>query len=295
MNVLVRYLGKWGKGDLLCSDPMMLGLVECHGKDTRIWIEGECGNVIHNPLVSGRAAQDLVPDRIVEVRLFTHMGLEEYGRLEAKLSLVDHMCSYAGVRPSDARPKLHLGPQEHEFLRRLQLETLPGPRVAICADHVDPLRHWPVERWREVAKQLAARGATILEIGTKDALGVGADLVGKLTLRQTAAVLTQCDLFLGNNSGPFHYAQAAGCTCVVLFSLATPRRFIHPGARVFAVQADELPCIDCMTRRFAAMQRLGCVTTPHGKCMTMIETGRVLRVVENAYATISSQSLAFSS
>lgn len=286
MNVLVRYVGGWGLGDLLCSDPIFLGLREQYGPRARLWVAGECGNVIHNPLVAGRLPEGIVPDRVVDVRLFTHMGTEEYGRLEALPSLVDHMCSYAGVRPSDPRPRLHLGADEHAFLAKLDLESLPGPRVAICADHVDPLRHWPVERWREIALWLAERGASLLEIGNRNALGVGANLVGKLTMRQTAAVLSRCELFLGNNSGPFHYAQAAGCTCVVIFSLATPRRFIHAGARVFTVQADELPCIDCMTRRFAAMQKLGCMTTPRGRCMTEVTVPRFLAVLEKAYDSV---------
>ena len=280
MKILVRYVGNWGLGDLLCSDPMIAGLVEQHGAE--IWVEGNAGNVIHNPLVRGVAPNGFVADRVVEVRLFTHMDLAEYGHLEAMPSLIDHMCSYAGVTPRDRRPKLHLGDGERRFLEALPLAKLPRPLIAICADHVDPLRHWPVARWREVARRLHDAGASVLGIGTKDTLGVGADFVGKLTMRQTAALLTRCDLFLGNNSGPFHYAQAAGCASVVLFSLATPERFVHPGAKVFAVQASELPCIDCMTRRFAAMQQLGCIASPRGRCVTDVDVEGLMRQVARA-------------
>ena len=279
MKILVRYAGNWGLGDLLCADPMLTGLVEAHGPDTEIWVEGNAGNGMHHPRVRGIAPAGLQPDRIVEVRLFTHMGLEEYGRLEAMPSLIEHMCSYAGVRPRDLRPRLWLTPAERAAAARFGLAARPRPRVAICADGRDPLRHWPVARWQAVARELAASGASIVEIGQHDRLGVGLDLVGKLSIRETAAVLEGCDLFLGNNSGPFHYAQAAGCACVVLFSLATPSRFVHPGARVHPVQANELPCIDCMTRRFATMQRLGCVTTPRGRCVTEVSVERMLEAV----------------
>src|SRR5690606_8909710 len=115
------------------------------GPETRIWLHGKTGNVAHNPLVQGMARPGQRFDHTVEVKLFTHMPREDYARLEALPSLIDHMCSYAGVTPSDRRPKLHLQPDDLAVLRRIPL--LPKPRVVICADFVDPLRHWPVERF----------------------------------------------------------------------------------------------------------------------------------------------------
>ncbi len=280
MDVLVDYQGNWGLGDLLCSDPVMLGLVETHGEDTRIWLRGKVGNVIHNPLVSGMARAGQRFDRTVEVKLFTHMDLDDYARLEALPSLVEHMCSYAGVTPSDPRPRLHLDPDD--LTARLRLPDKTRPRVAICADHTDPLRHWPLARWQEVANVLHDAGAEVLGIGTQDHLDVGHDLVGRLSMRETAAVLSTCDLFVGNNSGPFHYAQAAGVPCVVLFSLALPQRFIHPSAVVFPVVASGLPCLHCMTRCFAAMQATGCTAAPRGRCMTDIPVAAVLDNIDQA-------------
>ena len=36
------------------------------------------------------------------------------------------------------------------------------------------------------------------------------NLAGKATLRQTAAVLKRCELFIGNDAGPMHMAAAVG-------------------------------------------------------------------------------------
>ncbi|MCA8975572.1 MAG: glycosyltransferase family 9 protein [Planctomycetes bacterium] len=287
MDILVDYIGNWGLGDLLCSDPMMLGLHERFGSSTRIWLRGKVGNVIHNPLVHGLAATGQRFDRTVEVRLFNHMDTESYGRLEAMPSLIDHMCSYAAVAPSDRRPRLHLGPADMTICRRLPRPR--RPRVAICADHFDPQRHWPVERWRTVAWLLQKSGAEVVGIGSKDRLGWGIDQVGTLSMRETAALLTTCDLFAGNNSGPFHYAQAAGVPCVTLFSLAAPARFVHPGATVHAVEAEGLECLHCMTRCFAAMQASGCTATPRGRCMTDITVDRVLDAIDMALNALTSR------
>ncbi|MEO6596947.1 MAG: glycosyltransferase family 9 protein [Planctomycetota bacterium] len=284
MDVLVDYQGAWGLGDLLCSDPMPLGLVERFGENTRVFLRGKVGNVVHNPLVTGMARDGQRFDHVVEVKLFSHMSTGDYARLEAMPSLIDHMCSYAGVTPSDRRPRLHLHPDDLAVLPTLRLPK--RPRVALCADCQDPLRHWQLARWRQVAEVLQGAGAHVVCIGQQDRLGVGTDLVGRLTMRETAAVLTACDLFVGNNSGPFHYAQAAGLPCVTLFSLATPERFVHPGAKVYPVQAEGLPCLHCMTRCFASMQRTGCITTPRGRCMTDIAVERVLEAIDEALSRL---------
>jgi Glycosyltransferase family 9 (heptosyltransferase) len=281
MDVLVDYQGPWGLGDLLCSDPLILGLAERHGPDARIFLRGRVGNVIHNPRVAGMAPDGLRPDVVVPVRLFSHMDAEEYGRLEALPSLIDHMCSYGGVTPSDKRPQLHLTADDFAVLREVALPPR-RPRIVMCVDHVDPLRHWPVDRWRTVAAMLQQAGAVVVGVGVQDHLGLGIDLVGRLSVRQTAAVLTQCDLFLGNNSGLFHYAQAALLPCVTLFSLALPQRFVHPGAVVYPVEAAGLPCLHCMTRCFAAMQKSGCIAAPRGRCMTDIALEQVLDAVARA-------------
>ena len=64
-----------------------------------------------------------------------------YGRLEALSSLIDHMCSYANVLPSDRRPRIHLHADDLAVLQALPLPPRAGPRIAICADFLDPLRH----------------------------------------------------------------------------------------------------------------------------------------------------------
>lgn len=280
MDVLVHYQGGWGLGDLLCSDPMLLGLVERFGPGTRIWLAGKAGNVVHNPLASGMAQPGQRFDHVVEVKLFTHMDRAAYARLEAMPSLIDHMCSYAGVAPSDRRPRLHLSAEDLRVLRRVPLSS--RPRIAICADFVDPLRHWPVARWHTVASVLQQAGAQVIEIGQQNRLGIGTDLVGKLTMRETAAVLSACQLFVGNNSGPFHYAQAAQVPCVTLFSLAKPERFVHPGASVHAVEAQAVDCLHCMTRDFAGMQVTGCTASPRGRCITEIGEQQVLDTIDQA-------------
>ncbi|GEM_PF-2369956 len=280
-KILLDFLGNWGLGDLLCADPLVGELLRREGEPVEIRTRGKAGNLLHHPSVAGEAPPAWEPDETVAVKLFTHMPIEEYARLEALPSLVDHMCAYAGVVPLERKPRLHLDSQVREILGKLPLERIPGrPLVAVCTDYLDPYRHWPREKWIPVLEHLLRRGARIVEMGLQPPLGAGMDLCGgRLPLRVLAGVLEKCDLFLGHNTGTFHYAQAAGTPCLVLFSLALPQRFVHDGALVLPVQAD-LPCRNCMTRDMAGRVKGGCPFDPPGECMRALPVEQVLQALD---------------
>jgi ADP-heptose:LPS heptosyltransferase len=107
-----------------------------------------------------------------------------------------------------------------------------GRTVAIHPGATDPRRRWPVERLVEVAAALP--GARVLLLGGPDerprtevavsaatALGLRvADLTGATGLGGLLGLLARTDLFLGNDSGPRHLAEALGTPTVAVFSNA---------------------------------------------------------------------------
>ncbi len=266
-RVLVDFRGRWGLGDLVCAEPMLRGLRDFHGPDAEIRWRGHAGNCAFSPDIDGEAPPGYRPDRIVPVSLFTEIGHRAFAALEALPSLVDHMCSYAGLFPQNRTPMLHLGPQERGIAQELGIQSLRRPIVALCSDGSDPYRALPIPHFQALARQVLARGATLIEVGARQGLGLGHDLVGKLSIRATAAVLEQCDLFIGNNSGLLHYAQAANCPVLGFFSLALPQRFLHEGRTLIAVQHPGLDCLGCMTRDFEGRNARGCEAHPEAACM----------------------------
>jgi ADP-heptose:LPS heptosyltransferase len=84
----------------------------------------------------------------------------------------------------------------------------------------------------------------------------------------SASVLSQCATFIGNDSGPTHLAAMVGIPCVAIFSARNAPGQWEPLGEHHVVIEDRPACAGCMLDECVAQQK---------KCLTRIETGRVLR------------------
>jgi ADP-heptose:LPS heptosyltransferase len=67
-------------------------------------------------------------------------------------------------------------------------------------------------------RPLAARIAPLLD-------GAALDLCGRLSLGQLYALYRRCALWIGNDTGPMHFATAAEIPVVVMWGAASPHKF----------------------------------------------------------------------
>ncbi len=132
-----------------------------------------------------------------------------------------------------------------------------GPLVALAPGARWSYRRWPAERFTELgawlqdkfqARILILAGksekplAEQIERNLSSALTV--NLAGRTTLRQMAAVLKLCDVFIGIDSGPMHVATAAGVPSVGLFGTGEYERF-RPWGTDHEVIRIGLTCNPC--------------------------------------------------
>ncbi len=101
--------------------------------------------------------------------------------------------------------------------------------IAIHPWTSDPIKQWPIDFFIQLARMLAAEfGQKMFLIGGKDEETLAADfikrsgisvinLVGRLTLRQLAALLKECRLLVSGDSGPVHVACAVGTPVAAIF------------------------------------------------------------------------------
>ena len=125
-------------------------------------------------------------------------------------------------------PRLAVRLEEVAQAARLR-ERWPEGIVVLHPGATDPRRRWPAARFAEVARRCADDGRRVLVVGDAadaalaDAVAAGAgsprvaSLAGTLSLPQLVGVLAAADVFVGNDSGPRHLAQAIGCPTVGVF------------------------------------------------------------------------------
>jgi heptosyltransferase II len=93
-------------------------------------------------------------------------------------------------------------------------------------------------------------------------------------LRDAAALLERCRLFVGNDSGPMHLAAALGVPTLGLFGPGSPRSTAPRGSPgSVATLGGDYPCSPCRQDFFRE-----CPPAPTGKpfCLEEIDVERVL-------------------
>lgn len=137
---------------------------------------------------------------------------------------------------------------------------------------------WPLERFEAVGRELMLRhdvwpivfgGAEDVQRG--DALvrawGRGSNAAGRLSVRESAALLARCAVFIGNDTGTMHLAASCGVRCVAVFSARDLPGKWHPMGDGHTVLRAEVACAGCMKVRCDDLDRL---------CLRLIGTDQVL-------------------
>lgn len=132
-----------------------------------------------------------------------------------------------GIVPS-GWPQLE--PEQREVVRLLAEQGVQ-PTDALVAVHPwtsNPVKQWPLARFRELLRRVTERLAVRAVVigGAEEADNIqavlpegmpAANLVGRLTLEQLAALLQRVRCLVSNDSGPVHLAASVGTPTVVLF------------------------------------------------------------------------------
>ncbi len=131
------------------------------------------------------------------------------------------------------------------------------PVIGIHSGARPPARRWPAPHFATIADALAQqRDAHILLTGgpgeeqtaqmVSDAMHTPAlSLVGKTSLGGLAAVLSQLDLFISNDTGPAHVACAVDCPSVTLFGPADVQRWAPLDRQRHRIVRHAVACSPC--------------------------------------------------
>ena len=122
-------------------------------------------------------------------------------------------------------------------------------------------KEWPQDRFRELVRLLAAENPAVSILlfgGPADrqrlqSLAAAApdqafNLASCLSLAQAVAAVSQCRVFVSNDSGMMHVAMAVNTPVAALFGPTDPRRVAARDSGMWAIH-HETPCAPCSRRQ----------------------------------------------
>lgn len=143
-----------------------------------------------------------------------------------------------GIDTEDKRPFVAIDRGDEESIEFLLKEINIVSSDLLIALHPwtsDPAKQWPIKNFSRLAQRLSEEfSCRVTIIGGKDEMNQAKeffgdkpyliDLTGKLTLRQSAALLKKCRFLISNDSGPVHLACAVGTPVIALFRNDIPAK-----------------------------------------------------------------------
>jgi heptosyltransferase II len=187
---------------------------------------------------------------------------DEYARILLGLEDDERTVGLAPVRPE--------GLPTSPLLRvegKARVVIAPGGAKNMMRD--DVLRRWPIESYADLGRALLARGFEVVLVGGPDDRWVTAffegieitDLIGKLSLVETVALLDESDVMVTHDTGPLHLAGITRVGIVSIFGPTDPWGRLPQRLDTVAIWGGEgfacRPCYDGIN--YAPCRDNGCV------------------------------------
>ena len=145
-------------------------------------------------------------------------------RKEKHENVVKHNLSKLGVENYEYKSIFYLSEEEKKWAQRKRDELSTNkPILAICTKSKEPVKNWPTEQWAKLIPELLPN-YLIIQLGDKNEPkfeGV-TKYAGELNMRESAAILSQSDHFIGPDSLLMHMANGLEIPSTIIFGGSRP-------------------------------------------------------------------------
>ena len=145
-------------------------------------------------------------------------------RKEKDENIVKHSLSKLGIKNYEYKSIFYLSEEEKKWAQRKRDElSTDKPILAICTKSKEPVKNWPTEYWSDLISGLLPN-YFIIQLGDKNEPkfeGV-TRYAGELSMRESAAILSQSDHFIGPDSLLMHMANGLEIPSTIIFGGSRP-------------------------------------------------------------------------
>lgn len=194
-----------------------------------------------------------------------------------------------GIKPSDAKQQLELYLSEESIKFAHDLFCSNGfagkPVIALNPGASHPVNRWSTAQFAALTDMIRNElNAAVIIVGGNDdttlAQEIAAQTVsqpliftGRTSILQLGALLKESDLLVSGDTGPMHMATAVGTPVVALFGAADPARTGPVGSGHRVLQAHDVECVPCRSRK--------CSNNNYLECMERITVDEVFKAIKS--------------
>lgn len=157
-------------------------------------------------------------------------------------------------------PMPDLTAESKSVAEKLKQQNIEGAYAVIVPGARWKTKEWPVEYYAELAKMLVSDGINIVLAGGPDDAGKGAeikklsgsdrvaDLTGKTSLRELAALIKNSAFYISADTGPLHFAAALKKPLVAMYGPTKADRTGPYGSDKARVILTPAACAGCLKK-----------------------------------------------
>jgi ADP-heptose:LPS heptosyltransferase len=203
-----------------------------------------------------------------------------------KLHVIHVFLKDCNLPVEDWQPRISISAEEKETVARKFRFQPSEILIAIHTGRTWPVKELPEERWQEIVDGLQNKlPCRILhfcsptrDYGAVHTLQRVQTMPPDLPVTTTVAILSQCRLFIGIDSGLLHMAGAVGIPVIGIFGPTDPRYFLPLNPLAQGI-SNALPCSFCHHETIIKHWQTGCPFDI--RCMKDISAAEVIRVASS--------------
>ena len=143
-------------------------------------------------------------------------------RKENSHNIIKHNLQRLGIEKYDYKAKFYLSEDEKEWAKK-EIIQFDRPILAISTKSKEPVKNWPEANWFKLIQKLKSK-FYIIQLGddSEPNFEVCHRYAGKLSMRESAAILSNASHFIGPDSLLMHIANGLNIKSTIIFGGSRP-------------------------------------------------------------------------
>jgi ADP-heptose:LPS heptosyltransferase len=143
-------------------------------------------------------------------------------RKEKSQNIIEHNMLRLGIDKYDYKAGYYLSEGEKEWAKQ-KTSQFEKPILAICTKSKEPVKNWPEANWSELIQNLKDN-FSIIQLGDdkEPSFECVHRFAGKLSMRESAAILSKANYFIGPDSLLMHIANGLNIPSNIIFGGSRP-------------------------------------------------------------------------